>query len=97
MSWPPPHRLDYLLSFKAIFRKEGCLSFTGDKDVVVPNHPSSSSGFQGKVSLFQAPLLVDPVNFCYWTYLVLVSVIKHCWLWVQLSEQCLPAPRSEPL
>lgn len=34
---------------------------------------SSSSGFQGKVSLFQAPLLVDPVNFCCWIYLVLVS------------------------
>ena len=34
---------------------------------------SSSSGFQGKVSLFQAPLLVDPMNFCCWIYLVLIS------------------------
>lgn len=92
MSWPPPHRLDYLLSFKAIFRKEGCLSFTGDKDVVVPNHPSSSSGFQGKVSLFQAPLLVDPVNFCYWTYLVLVSVENTVGFGFSFQNSVSPLP-----
>lgn len=95
MSWPPPHRLDYLLSFKAIFRKEGCLSFTGDKDVVVPNHPLPLV-FRGKYHFSKPPFLWIPWTFAAGSIWCLY-LVKHCWLWVQLSEQCLLTPRAEPL
>lgn len=93
MSWcPHPKGWTIFFSFKAILRKEGCLSFSGDEDAVVPNYPSSSSRFQGKVSLFQVPLLVNPVNFCYCTSLAFVSVVKYHWLWVQLQNSVSPPP-----